>query len=385
MNKQQLEEAQAYLRAKIGPIIEKMTVDLLISRPEDTVQFMVNWLDEKGPSLHPAPRATGGDPRLKNPSRPLGVESSEEDESDVVEELPALAKRTDPHASRQSVSAESYNASQGRGSFKAKIVPKTAEVKMRLKELLSKIFIFSQLGQREMDVILSAMDFKKYKEGETVIKQGDPGNELYIVEKGKLSCSKVTATGETLQLKTYQPGEFFGELALLYNSPRAATIKALENVELVTLDRETFNHIVRDSMVSNLGKFEKFLSEVPLLKDLNEYERAKLSDSLVQKTFAPGETVIKEGEPGNCFFLVVEGKATAYKTNFNTNKQEEVYFYEEKSYFGELALLKDEPRAATIIAKTPLTLACIDRNSFKRLLGPVEDIMRRNAEKYKKF
>ena len=59
--------------------------------------------------------------------------------------------------------------------------------------------------------------------------------------------------------------------------------------------------------------------------------------------------------------------------------------YQEKQYFGELALLKDQPRQATIIANGDLKLAKIDRNAFKRILGPLEDILKRNAEKYKKF
>lgn len=54
-------------------------------------------------------------------------------------------------------------------------------------------------------------------------------------------------------------------------------------------------------------------------------------------------------------------------------------------YFGELALLKDIPRQATIIATGNLKVAKIDRNAFKRILGPLENILQRNAEKYRKF
>lgn len=59
--------------------------------------------------------------------------------------------------------------------------------------------------------------------------------------------------------------------------------------------------------------------------------------------------------------------------------------YDANMYFGELSLLREEPRAASIIAKDKLKVACIDRNSFKRILGPLEDILQRNAEKYTKF
>lgn len=324
--------------------------------------------------------------RIEKPKfkRPLGVDSSEEDDNDYVDELPILAKRPNPDQARQSVSAEAYSATSMKQPFKPKIIPKTSEVKFRLKELLSKIFIFSSLDPKDMDIILNAMDFKRFRKGDTVIKQNDDGNELFIVEHGRLSCSKYQ-NGQYMQIRYYQPGEFFGELALLYNTPRQATITALEDCELLSLDRETFNHIVRDSMISNSVKFEKFLSEVPLLRNLSEYERTRLSDCLIVRNFSPGEQVIRENEPGDNFYLVIEGKATAFKFNHNTGRQEEVMHYDEKSYFGELALIRNEPRAATVVAKTYLKLACIERNSFKRILGPLEDIMKRNAESYVHF
>lgn len=63
----------------------------------------------------------------------------------------------------------------------------------------------------------------------------------------------------------------------------------------------------------------------------------------------------------------------------------EVKKYQKGSYFGELALLKGEPRAANIFALGPLKLISLDRNSFKRLLGPIEEILKRNSEQYAKY
>ena len=59
-----------------------------------------------------------------------------------------------------------------------------------------------------------------------------------------------------------------------------------------------------------------------------------------------------------------------------------MYHYKSGEYFGELALLKNEPRAASIIATTQLKVAMIDRNSFKRLLGPLDEILQRNMDYY---
>ncbi len=92
--------------------------------------------------------------------------------------------------------------------------------------------------------------------------------------------------------------------------------------------------------------------------------------------------VIKEGEEGNTFYLVMSGEAVATKTVERGKPPKEVYQYGPGDYFGELALIKNEPRAANIIAKTPLQLVALDRQSFKRLLGPIEEILNRNLGMY---
>ena len=100
------------------------------------------------------------------------------------------------------------------------------------------------------------------------------------MENGTLSCFKLfPGDKEPTFLKKYQPGESFGELALLYNVPRAATIIADDEAILWSLDRNTFNHIVKDAASRKREKFENFLSKVPLLKSMDTYEKSKLADS----------------------------------------------------------------------------------------------------------
>lgn len=94
---------------------------------------------------------------------------------------------------------------------------------------------------------------------------------------------------------------------------------------------------------------------------------------------------MKEGELGDVFYIVVEGEAIATKTLEPGKPPEEVKRYGKSSYFGELALLKGEPRAANVVAISHLKAISLDRNSFKRLLGPIEDILKRNSEQYVKY
>ena len=107
------------------------------------------------------------------------------------------------------------------------------------------------------------MDGKRYKPNENVITQDETGDCLYIVEKGNLDCKKhFTEDDEVKYLKTYISDESFGELALLYNSLRAATIKTKTNCVLWVLDRETFNNILKDYAQKKREKYKNFLNYV---------------------------------------------------------------------------------------------------------------------------
>lgn len=116
---------------------------------------------------------------------------------------------------------------------------------------------------------------------------------------------------------------------------------------------------------------------------MNDYEIEQVCDAIKRKDFDKGETIIKEGELGNDFFILKSGTCHAVKTIDGEEKS--VMSYEKGSYFGELALIKNEPRAASIIALEDCSCISIDRMSFKRLLGPLENILNRNSESYEKY
>jgi len=149
------------------------------------------------------------------------------------------------------------------------------------------------------------MEEHKFKANDWVINQGDDGFVLYVVDSGKLDCFRKFAKDEEPKfLKTYVPGEAFGELALLYNAPRAASIQAKEDSVLFSLDRDCFNNIVKESAVKKRENFENFLERVQILESLDSYERNKICDCLKMETFNDiGTYVMKQGEKGNNFYL----------------------------------------------------------------------------------
>lgn len=150
---------------------------------------------------------------------------------------------------RASVSAEVFGIYNKKEAFVPPVIEKSAEAKEAINSKIESAFMFSGLEESEKTIVVDAMAEKHFKGGDVVIKEGDQGDCLYVVAQGNLKCTKVLKGPEPTFLKEYHPGEAFGELALLYNAPRAATITALGDCILYELDRQTFNHIVKDAAV----------------------------------------------------------------------------------------------------------------------------------------
>ena len=266
------------------------------------------------------------------------------------------------------------------------VIPKNEEQIARIKDRCMQSFIFNSLEDKELKTVIDSFEEKKYKAGENVITQGEEGDVLYLVDSGELDCEKVFKKGDPpTYLKTYKQGESFGELALLYNAPRAATIRAKTDATCWALDRECFNNIVKDAAMKRREKYENTLRKVEILKSIDPYELGQICDALKTKTFTKGETIIKQGDKGDVFFILDEGKAHAEKVFEEGKEPQKVKEYESGGFFGELALLKNEPRAASIIADTNCKCLYLDRMAFKRLLGLLENILQRNSEYYIKY
>lgn len=142
---------------------------------------------------------------------------------------------------------------------------------------------------------------------------------------------------------------------------------------------------MKDAASRKREKYENFLSTVSVFSTMEHYERAKLADAFREVRFNAGDKIIEENQPGNDLFLLQEGEAFATKTLEAGAEPQVVMEYAAGSYFGERALIKNEPRAANVIAKTDCVLVAMDRHSVKRLLGPLEELLKRNFEVYEKF
>ncbi|KAG0173356.1 hypothetical protein DFQ30_008229 [Apophysomyces sp. BC1015] len=280
---------------------------------------------------------------------------------------------------RTSVSAESMAPTQGRDFVKT-VIPKSDEQCDRIRFSVGNNFLFRNLDEEQYQDVVNAMAEKRVSEGETVIEQGAVGDYFYVVESGTFDCHIVKGDSPPTKVTSYEAGGSFGELALMYNAPRAATIVATSDAVLWALDRVTFRTILMENTSQKRRMYEAFLEEVPLLKSLESYERHKIADALEPVYFDDGAKVVGQGDIGDQFYIIESGEAAVHKT---IDGQDQVVNHLTRgSYFGELALLNDSPRLATVVAHGRLKCATLGKKAFTRLLGPVLDILKRNSENY---
>lgn len=310
--------------------------------------------------------------------------SEEEDSDDILPPLPDKKKGMN-RKPRTSVSAEAFGSWNKKSDFKPVVVPKDESTKQKIRQRLSKSFLFNTLEEKEFEIVIDAMNEVRLTPGEFVIREGEDGDYLYVVETGKLQCSKVfPGNTQPTNLIVYEPGGAFGELALLYNAPRAASIAAIDDCLLWGLDRQTFSYIVKDAAVRKREMYEEFLKKVRILESMDAYERQTIADAFIKHKYSKGDLVIKEGEIGDVMYFLVEGEAIA--TKMIDDEKKTVMEYKSGDYFGERALLKKEPRAANIEAtSTELVVVSIGQETFNRLLGPLENILKRNMEIYAQY
>lgn len=308
-------------------------------------------------------------------------ESDHNDAEEAEFEAKLLARSLDPTAkkrgSRAAVSGEAdINEAD---DWEPVAYDKTDEQRRRLKDAVSDCFMFAALSEEQLEPIIGAFQEVHVAPQEVVISQGawvdqdDLG--LYVLELGTLAVSKNGSEGFIHQYS--RRGEYFGELALLYDAPRAATVTAQDECILWALDRYTFNCLVRSAARKAKEKRLQFLKSMEILQCLNPEELMKIADTLRTCEFAEGEFVIHEGQEGHDFFILESGTAEARKGS------ERLKEYGAAEYFGELALLNNAPRAASVVTTSRCTILSLDRAAFSRMLGPLNALLQERSIEYK--
>ncbi|XP_071748038.1 cGMP-dependent protein kinase, isozyme 2 forms cD4/T1/T3A/T3B isoform X2 [Lepeophtheirus salmonis] len=232
-----------------------------------------------------------------------------------------------------------------------------------------------ELGQ--IQEIVDCMYVMKYSQGSLIIKEGDVGSIVYVMEEGKVEVSR-----ENKFLSILPPGKVFGELAILYNCKRTATIKAATDCKLWAIERKCFQTIMMRTGLMRQAEHSAFLKSVPTFVNLPEETLIKLADVLEECAYKDGDYIVRQGAGGDTFFIISRGRVKVTKCEPGKTEDKFIRNLHKGEFFGEKALQGDVKRTANIIADDPSGVTClvIDRDAFHHLISNLEDIKTRYVD-----
>ena len=264
---------------------------------------------------------------------PVEHEPLSDEDDDYEEPAPMPPVTNHNRGRRTSVSAESMAPSTEKEEYVKVNIPKSDEQRKRIQKAIRANFLFKAIDDEQFTDVVNAMAEKIVKAGETVITQGGIGDYFYVVETGAFDVFVSRNGAAPVKVTDYGPNGSFGELALMYNAPRAATVISTQDSVLWALDRVTFRRILMENTSKKRRMYERFLEELPLLTSLEPYERHKIADALEPATFKDGEVVIKQGDAGDAFYILEAGEATVSQTD-NNGVEHIMHTLKKGDYFG---------------------------------------------------
>lgn len=235
-------------------------------------------------------------------------------------------------------------------------------------ELIDALPIFEDLPADVLDDLAGRVQLRAVARGEPVIRQGERAQSFYIVRKGTLRVvEEHPETGNERVLRVLGRGESFGELGLVEGARRAATVRAVEDAQVFEIDKGTFDRLLADMIhVPDFAPtFQAIadLREHPSFAHLEPDELAELLNHGAWVNYRPGEEIVVQGEAGDAFYAIGSGQVEVEEDG------RPVPGLGPGAYFGEIALLLDTPRTATVRARTMVRAYRLDREGFDRLLA----------------
>ena len=373
-----LDSAENYLRSNhIEELLEQIVTSLLQNRPSNPRKFIANLMNETTafPSAHPQQAAQNREGEALPQRRQVAPQKQNVIGGRRFSAVSAEALLKTRDSRRQGFSSKSISNT----TMEIPVYPKSPEDAATIQAAIKKISFLSFLKEEQSSALINAMFEKTYQPNDKIIIQGDKADNFYIVASGEVAVvKKDDKTGEEKQVATLKPNAYFGELALMTGGRRNATIVALTPVKCWAIDQTTYLYLLRDLHYQRRQKCKEIISKVPLLAGLPDYEALLVAESLVIEEFKEGTEVIKQGDKGDKFYLLLNGEADVIINGKVVNH------LADGSYFGELALIYDTPRAATIKSTKPIKVASISGEMFRKVLEKCSSTFKANEQSYHK-
>jgi len=246
---------------------------------------------------------------------------------------------------------------------------------------LEEIALFRDLSETSRETLQSRLVRRTEKRGTIIVREGDPGNALFVVSSGQVRVTKQDRQGNKVSLASLGPGAFFGEFALLSDRKRHATVTVSEEGVFFEISRKVIADLTKSdpSFGNTLRQFYRrrllgtLVRSAPFFDPLSEKEREALMGRLRFRRIPEKTKIITEGEPGGGFFLILIGEVEVAKTQPD-GSEEVLARLMDGSYFGEMSLLKGGNAVATVTTVTHTEIVQLAAAEFYRILSKYPQI-----------
>jgi cGMP-dependent protein kinase len=234
-------------------------------------------------------------------------------------------------------------------------------------ELIDALPIFDDVPEDALNELAGRVKLRAFTQGQVVVRQGERAEAFYVVRRGRLEVyeTQPDTLKETI-LRVLGHGEAFGELAVVQATLRSASVRAIEDAQVFEIDRSTFQRLLADmTEVPDFAPTVVHMNELRELRAFKHLEPDELAELLEYgewMQYAPGETIVKEGDSADGFYTIGSGQVDVLKG------RKLLQTLGPGDHFGELALLRRVKRTATCRARTPVRAYRLTRAGFDRLM-----------------
>ena len=244
-------------------------------------------------------------------------------------------------------------------------------------DIIAGVFSF----KRERVVTTSAathLDLGKiYRDGETFVRQGESGDTMFVIQAGQVEVVQEN-DGKVVPLAVRGEGEFFGEMALVERETRSASVRALGEARVLTIDQRTFHRRVREDPALAYRILQKMSQRIratssavtqahvgsPNPRDAAQIPTTIARNGNAEQVYRAGEILMREGDTGDTMFVIQWGQVAV--TQQRDGKQIQLATRRAGDFVGEMALFERETRSATLRAVSDVRVLVMDRETFMR-------------------
>lgn len=237
-------------------------------------------------------------------------------------------------------------------------------------ERLSKLSVFQDFKPEALEQLVAASRMRKFKSGTRLIVQGEPGREMYVLLEGSVEVLKREATGLQTRVCRLGPDSVFGEIAILKDTVRTADVVANDDISVLIIEKKALESVLGqtgfkhdyDQLIDRIA-LGHYIASTALFRELPVETLGVFTRSGKLERRDSGQAVVREGEPGDSFFLVLRGELDV------TKESALVSALKQGDFFGEIALLTARPRTATVTATSEVLLLSLSAEAFWQILS----------------